>query len=73
MMLILRKRREQAPIDGVDRRGWSEDDYAVVDGEKPVGRIYKESIQGLVASLPGSALLWPIAARLRISVAPGRR
>jgi hypothetical protein len=36
-MLLLRKTREQARIEGLDPRGWSEDDYA--DGEMHVGRI----------------------------------
>jgi hypothetical protein len=46
MTLLLRKTREQARIEGLDARGWSEDDYAVVDGETRVGRIYKELIHG---------------------------
>jgi hypothetical protein len=46
MTLLLRKTREQARIEGLDPRGWSEDDYSVVDGETCVGRIYKEPIHG---------------------------
>jgi hypothetical protein len=46
MTLLLRKTRAQARIEGLDARGWSEDDYAVVDGETRVGRIYKEPIHG---------------------------
>jgi hypothetical protein len=46
MKLLLRKTRVQPRIEGLDPRGWSEDDYAVVDGETSVGRIYKETIHG---------------------------
>jgi hypothetical protein len=44
--LLLRKSRDQANIEGLDARGWSEDDYSVVDGETCVGRIYPEMIHG---------------------------
>jgi hypothetical protein len=46
MTLLLRKTRVQARIEGLDLCGWSEDDYAVVDGESRVGRIYREIIHG---------------------------
>jgi hypothetical protein len=44
--LTLRKMREQARIEGVDAQGWSEDNYAVIDGETRVGRIHSELIHG---------------------------
>jgi hypothetical protein len=40
--LLLRKSRAQARIEGWDASGWSEDDYAVVDETRVVGRIYRE-------------------------------
>jgi hypothetical protein len=43
---LLRKTRVQARIEGLDLRGWSENDYAVVDGETRVGRFYREMIHG---------------------------
>ena len=46
MTLLLCKTREQARIEGLDPRRWSEDDYAVVDCETRVGRIYKEATHG---------------------------
>ncbi len=44
--LLLRKMRKHARIRGFDPRGWSEDDYAVIDGQTCVGRIYRELIHG---------------------------
>ena len=46
MTLLLRKMCVQTQIGGRDPRSWSEDHYAVVDGETRVGRIYKETIHG---------------------------
>jgi hypothetical protein len=46
MILILRKTSTQARIEGLDPDGWSVTDYAVVDGETRVGRIYREPIHG---------------------------
>ena len=52
--LLLRKTREQARLEGLDARGWSDDDYAVLIPEGAngnardarVGRIYRELIHG---------------------------
>ncbi len=50
LTLLLRKMREHARVRGYDPRydphDWSEDDYAIIDGETCVGRIYKEIIHG---------------------------
>jgi len=48
--LFLRTTREQARREGLDARGFSDDDYAVFaaaeGGDTRVGRIYKELIGG---------------------------
>ena len=49
--LTLRKMREQARIEGLDAHGWSEDDYAVIDGQTRVGRISSELIHGRLSWL----------------------
>jgi len=46
MTLLLRKSRAQARIEGWDERGWSDDDYAIVDGDTVVDRIYREMLVG---------------------------
>lgn len=46
LTLLLRKMRKHARVRGFDPRGWSEDDYAVIDGQTCVGRIYREIIHG---------------------------
>jgi hypothetical protein len=45
LTLLLCKMRKHARR-GFDPRGWSEDDYAVIDGQTCIGRIYKEIIHG---------------------------
>ncbi len=45
MTLLLRKTRAHARIQGWSE-GWSEDDYVILDGERVVGRIYRQQIHG---------------------------
>jgi hypothetical protein len=44
--LILRKSSAQARIEGLDQNFWAEDDYAVVDETRVVGRMYQQQING---------------------------
>jgi hypothetical protein len=46
MTLILRRSSAQARIEGWDPRIWPDDDYAIVDTDIPVGRIYHEVVCG---------------------------
>jgi len=46
MSLILRKSSAQARIEGRNPTIWPDDDYAIVDADIPVGRIYRELIRG---------------------------
>ena len=45
MTLLLRKSNTQAPIEGWVT-GWADTDYTVLDGERIVGRIYREQLLG---------------------------
>jgi hypothetical protein len=47
-MLLLRKMRAQARVEGMNPHLWADDDYAIVDPDinKRVGRIYPELIKG---------------------------
>jgi len=46
MTLILRKSSTPARIEGLTQLDWSEADYAVIDDETSVGRIYRDQILG---------------------------
>ena len=51
--LLLRKTSAQARIEGLDPRNWDDvvDDYAVIDGDTKVGRIYRvEKAAGLTVA-----------------------
>ena len=43
---ILRKSSAQARIDRRNPTIWPDDDFAIIDGATPVGRIYRELIVG---------------------------
>jgi hypothetical protein len=43
---ILRKSSAQARIDRRNPTIWPDDDFAIIDGATPVGRIYRELILG---------------------------
>ena len=51
-MLILRQQNSQDRIEGREPSGWADTDYAVLDDETRVGRIYKEQLPG------GEKWLW---------------
>lgn len=46
MTLILRKSSAQARIEGRNPAIWPDDDFAIVDDDIPVGRVYGELIHG---------------------------
>jgi hypothetical protein len=46
MTLLLRKQNAQDRIEGREPFGWKDDDFAVLDDETRIGRIYQERLPG---------------------------
>jgi hypothetical protein len=44
MTLLLRKQKAQDRIEGREPFGWKDDDYAVLDDERRIGRMYREKL-----------------------------
>ena len=46
MTLLLRRQNAQDRIEGREPFGWKDDDFAVPDDERRIGRIYREQLPG---------------------------
>jgi hypothetical protein len=74
MSLILRKSSAQARIEGRNPTIWPDDDYAIVDADILVGRIYREIIRGepkwlwSIHQIPEAGPGHPIAPALEVMV-----
>jgi hypothetical protein len=75
MTLLLRKQNAQDGIEGREHFGWKDHDFAVLDDETVIGRIYCEQVAGGREVVLVSAGDMPprTAASLTASMKPRRR